>query len=95
MRASIVFAMLCLVAGCTPYIPVKPGFGVSAVAPAGDIPPEFAEFNNYDPGIHGLLAAQMCATPSQPLEVQSRGGLPGEMVHARWRCANHVPLFGP
>ena len=43
-------ALTCLlIAGCTPYIPVKDEFSTSALKPTGTIPPEFAEFNNYDP----------------------------------------------
>ena len=47
-----------LSAGCTPYIPVKPGFGTSALTPVGDIPPEYGEFNNFDPGVNRLLAGR-------------------------------------
>ncbi len=82
-------------AGCTPYIPVKPGFGTSALVPTGDIPPEFAEFNNYDPTVNPLLARQMCATPYQIYEEKGVGATPGGMVQSYGRCRNHVPLFGP
>src|SRR6266850_7600358 len=57
---SVLGANLC--GGCTPYIPVKDDFGTSALKPTGNIPPEFAEFNNYEPGVNALLADQICAT---------------------------------
>lgn len=84
-----------LMAGCTPYIPVKDDFGTSALAPVADMPPEFAEFNANDPALNGLLADQMCATPYQPLQDRSIGASPGRLVQARGRCQTHVPLLGP
>ena len=63
-----------LVAGCTPYIPERLDFGTSAAAPTGDIPPEFAAFNNYDPAVNPVLATQICATPYQPRQVTT--GMP-------------------
>ena len=95
MRVSFFLVLLAAVAGCTPYIPVKADFGVSALAPRGDIPPEFAEFNAYDPGVNGLLADQICATPYQPLEEKSLDASAGRLVLARGRCQTHVPFFGP
>ena len=84
-----------LLAGCTPYIPVKDNFATSAAVPAGDTPPEFAEFNAYDPAVNTLLADQICATPYQPLEEQTLGAGSGRLVQARGRCQTHIPLFGP
>ena len=96
MRRFLALVLLpAIVAACTPYIPVKDGFGTSALAPAGDIPPEFAEFNAYDPAVNGLLADQYCATPYQPLDARSRGAAAGILVEARGRCQTHIPLFGP
>jgi len=96
MRVLFLLVMLSpLMAGCTPYIPVKDDFGTSALAPAGDMPPEFAEFNVYDPAVNGLLADQLCATPYQPLEEKSLGAATGRLVQARGRCQTHIPLFGP
>jgi hypothetical protein len=96
MRVLFALAILSpLIAACTPYIPVKDNFATSALAPAGDTPPEFAEFNVYDPGVNGLLAAQYCATPYQPLAEQSRGAASGSLVEASGRCRTHIPLFGP
>ncbi len=95
MRALAALLLSTLVLGCTPYVPVKDDFGTSALAPAGDIPPEFAEFNNYSPAVNGLLATQMCATPYQPLEEKSLDAAAGRLVNARGRCITHVPLFGP
>jgi hypothetical protein len=80
--------------GCTPYIPVKPGFGTSALTPAPDVPPEFAEFNNFNPGVNALLADQMCATPAVPLETKSLGASTGGLIEARSRCATHMPFLG-
>jgi hypothetical protein len=96
MRAFLALLLLsALVVGCTPYIPVKPGFGTSALVPNGDIPPEFVESNNYDPAVNPLLASQMCATPYQLYNEKAIDAVPGRMVQAYGRCRNHVPLFGP
>jgi hypothetical protein len=106
MRAlSALVLLAAIVAGCTPYIPVKDDFSTSAAAPAvgpqpagstrGDIPPEFAEFNVYDPGVNRLLAAQICATPYQPLEEKVLGASTGRLIQARGRCQTHMPLLGP
>ena len=95
MRAFLALVLLSgLVAGCTPYIPVKPGFGTRALVPVGDIPPEFAEFNNFDPWVNRLRASQICATPYQLYEEKTIEAVPGRMVQAYGRCRNHVPLFG-
>jgi len=96
MRGFLALVLLpAIVVGCTPYIPVKDDFGTSTLVPAGDIPPEFAEFNIYDPAVNGLLADQICATPYQPLEEKSLGASSGRLVQARGRCQTHIPLFGP
>ena len=76
MRALLALVLLpAIVAGCTPYIPVKDDFGTSALAPAGDLPPEFVEFNAYNPAVNTLLADQLCPTPYQPLEEKKWSGL--------------------
>ena len=96
MRALLALVLLpSIVAGCTPYIPVKDDFGTSALAPAGDIPPEYAEFNVYDPAVNTLLASQLCATPYQPLEEKVLGASTGRLVQNRGRCRTHILLFGP
>jgi hypothetical protein len=59
------------------------------------LPPEFVEFNVYDPAVNRLLADQLCATPYQPLEEKSLGAATGRLVQARGRCQTHIPLFGP
>jgi hypothetical protein len=86
-------------AGCTPYIPVKDDFGTSAAIPPRatgvDIPPEYAEFNAYDPAVNDLLANQICATPYQALEAKTLGAANGHLVQARGRCQTHIPIFGP
>ena len=83
------------VAGCTPFIPVKDDFGTSALLPAGDIPPEFAEFNSYQATANPLLADQLCATPYQVIEEKIVGAAPGELLAARARCQTHIPILGP
>jgi hypothetical protein len=96
MRAPLALVLLtAIAAGCTPYIPVKDDFGTSALVPAGDIPPEFAQFNAYDPAVNPLLADQLCATPYQPLEEKSLGASSGRLAQLRGRCQTHIPLFGP
>src|SRR6266853_1002946 len=61
MRVLFILALLSALAGCAPYIPVKDDFGTSALVPYGDMPPELAEFNRYDPTVSRLLADQVCA----------------------------------
>ena len=96
MRAlSAIVLFPAMMAACTPYIPVKDDFGTSALAPAGEIPPEFAEFNLFNPAVNRLLAEQICATPYQPMEEKILGASTGRLVQARGRCQTHVPLFGP
>ena len=82
------------VTACTPFIPVKDDFGTSATAPAGDAPPEFAEFNAYNPGVNPLLADQLCATPYEPLDEKNVAASGGRIVQAKGRCATHRALFG-
>jgi len=96
MRAF--FALLLLTTflpACTPFIPVKDDFGTSALSPAPAIPPEVAEFNNYDPSVNPLLARQMCATSYQQLEERNLSASTGGVVEERGRCQTHVPLLGP
>jgi hypothetical protein len=81
---SVLGANLC--GGCTPYIPVKDDFGTSALKPTGNIPPEFAEFNSYDPGVNALLADQICATVYIPLDDKSLRASPGELIAGQGRC---------
>lgn len=95
MRALLAVAVLLpLIAGCTPSIPVRDSFGTSALQPRENIPPEFAEFNAYDPTINPLLADQICATTYQPIEEKAVEASPGNMVAARGRCRTHIPIFG-
>jgi hypothetical protein len=92
---ALAIAFVAASAGCTPHLPVKEGFGTSALVAVGDIPPEFAEFNNYDPAVNTLLADQICATPYQLSEEKAIGGSAGRIVQAIGRCRTHVPFFGP
>ncbi len=91
MRIFSALALVSLLAaGCTPYIPVKPAFGVSALTPTDTIPPEFAEFNSYDPQVGTLLADQICATPYEIEVEKSLEAVPGEIVSAAGRCRRYV-----
>jgi hypothetical protein len=95
MRLLLVLALVSpLVAGCTPYIPEKLDFGTSAAVPVGAIPPEYAEFNAYDPNVNALLAQQICATAYQPGDVAVNDASPGQLVTAHGRCAIHTPFVG-
>jgi hypothetical protein len=97
MRSPLAFAILVvLLGGCVPEIPVKPQFGTSALRPEGNIPPEFAAFNNYQAGVNPLLAGQVCTTP-YILEVERTApAVPGELVTATGRCQTYAPfLFDP
>jgi len=94
MRIVSALVLLCFVAaGCTPAIPVKDEFGVSALQPTGKIPPEFAAFNRYDPRINPLLADQMCVTPYQIQAVKALDAAPGEILAAQARCETYQPFF--
>jgi hypothetical protein len=75
-----------LLGGCTPFLPVKDNFGTSALKPTGNIPPEFVEFNNYDPTTNAVVADQMCATPYILRTEKSLRAAPGEIVAWSGRC---------
>jgi hypothetical protein len=91
MRSFFAVALLLgLLGGCTPEIPVKPDFGTSALHPTGNIPPEFAAFNNYQAGLNPLLAGQICATPYVPQLAQTAAAVPGTLVTATGRCQTYV-----
>jgi hypothetical protein len=83
-----------LLAGCTPYLPQRTDFGTSAAVPKGDIPPEYAAFNAYDPGVNSVLAQQICATPYRPADVVTNNASPGQLVSAHGTCASHLPIIG-
>jgi hypothetical protein len=85
--------LLVLLGGCVPEIPVKPEFGVSAQRPTGNIPPEFAAFNNYQPGVDALLADQICATPYVQEVEKTAPAAPGQIVSATGRCEPYTPFF--
>ena len=89
MRSAVVLALAvvpALLAGCVDRIPYKDDFGVSALRPVGNIPPEFIRFNNYDPRVAALLADQICAIRPIPLEEKSLPAAPGEIDAWRYRC---------
>jgi hypothetical protein len=96
MRSFIALVLAApLVAGCTPYIAERLEFGTSAAVPKGDIPPEYAGFNAYDPNVNPVLANQMCATYYQPRTVTTSDAAPGQLVNAVGTCAPHTVLLGP
>lgn len=94
MRTWLILALIVLpAAGCTPYIPIKDVFGASGQSPVGRIPPEFAEFNNYDPQVALLLVNQICATPYELQVEKSLAAAPGQIVAAHGRCRTYeTPL---
>ena len=95
MRLLFALALVTpLVAGCTPYIPEKLNFGTSAAVPKGNIPPEYAQFNAYDPNVNPVLAHQICATPYQPGDATIADASPGQLVTAHGTCATHLPIVG-
>ena len=94
MRIFSAVAVLGLfAASCTPYIPVEPQFDVSALRAIGEIPPEFAAFNRYDPRLNPLLAEQMCTTPFVPQVVRTAPAVPGEILDAQVYCRTYQPFF--
>jgi hypothetical protein len=94
MRTLPAFALTCLlIAGCTPYIPVRDEFSTSALKPTGTIPPEFAEFNSYDPQVNPLLAEQICATPYELQALKSAEAAPGEIADATGRCQTYATVL--
>jgi len=86
--------LLPFVAGCTPYMPLKTDFGTTAAVPKGNIPPEYAGFNAYDPNVNPVLANQICATSYQPGYVTTSDANPGQLVTAHGTCAPHRPIVG-
>ena len=94
MRAPIAVALFGLIAaGCTPNIPVEPSFDVSALQATGEIPPEFAAFNRYDPRVNPLLAEQMCAMPYRAQVVRALAAVPGEILDEQAFCETYYPYL--
>jgi hypothetical protein len=90
MRLFLVLALPALLSGaCTPFIPIKDAFSTSAVLPTGNIPPEFAEFNRYDPQVNALVSDQMCATPYFLDTEKSLRATPGEFIAWSGRCEQY------
>ena len=95
MRPLFALAVVsALLAGCTPYLPMKADFATSGLAPTGDIPPEYAAFNAYEPAVGAVLADQICATEFRPRETVILDAEPGQLVTTRGTCATHQPIFG-
>jgi hypothetical protein len=97
MRNLLALAIIAAVLqGCADRIPLRDDFGTSALVPKGKIPPEFAEFNNYDANVNPIVANQICATSYIPMEQRSQPAQPGELSVWRGRCAPyHVVEFPP
>ena len=95
MRLLLALAILpVLLQGCADRIPLKDDFATSALVPKGKIPPEFAEFNNYDPRVNPLVATQICATPYIQIEQRTAPARPGELSVWRGRCEPYrITLF--
>src|SRR5438132_1168116 len=94
MRLFFVLALpAALLCGCTPFIPIKDDFGTSALKPTGNIPPEFAEFNLYDPQANAAVTDQVCATPYNLLTEKSLRASPGEIVAWNGRCEPYEIRF--
>lgn len=87
MRRLLPIVLLAaLLAGCADYIPVKDGFGTSALRRAGKTPPEYARFNNDNPDANVLVASQMCASRYVLLEQKTHPARPGELITWRGPC---------
>lgn len=84
LLALAIFAVF--LQGCADRIPVRDDFGTSALVPKDKIPPEFAEFNNYDAQVNSLVANQICATSYIQMEQSSQAAQPGELSVWRGRC---------
>ena len=93
MRLFLIIALAALPCACTPSIPVRDAFTTSALKPTGNIPPEFLEFNNYDPQANAMIADQTCATPYVLLTEKSLRGSPGEIVTWNGRCERYEIRF--
>jgi hypothetical protein len=90
MRLFFVLALpAVLSSACTPFISIKDAFSTSAVKPTGNIPPEFAEFNRYDPQVNEVVSDQMCATPYILDTEKSLRATPGEFVSWSGRCEQY------
>jgi hypothetical protein len=90
MRLFLITALPAMLSwACTPFIPVRGDFGTSAVKATGNIPPEFAEFNNYDPQANAVVSEQICATPYILDTEKSLRATPGEFIAWRGRCEQY------
>jgi len=90
MRLFFVLALPAVLStACTPFIPIKDAFSTSALKPTGNIPPEFAEFNRYDPQVNAMVSDQMCATAYFLDTEKSLRATPGEFVSWSGRCEQY------
>ncbi len=90
MRLFFVLALPAMLSGaCTPFIPIKDAFSTSALKPTGNIPPEFTEFNLYDPQVNAVVSDKMCATPYILDTEKSLRATPGEFVTWTGRCRRY------
>ena len=90
MRLFFVLALPAVLStACTPFIPIEDAFSTSALKPTGNIPPEFAEFNRYDPLANAVVSDQMCATPYILDAEKSLRATPGEFIAWSGRCEQY------
>jgi len=90
MRLFFLIALPALLSSaCTPFIPIKDDFGTSAAQATGNIPPEFLEFNRYDPQVDAVIADQTCATPYILNTEKSLRATPGEFIEWVGRCEQY------
>ena len=90
MRLFFVLALPAVLStACTPFIPIKDAFSTSALKPTGNIPPEFSEFNRYDPQANVVVSDQVCATPYILDTEKSLRATPGELIAWSGRCEQY------
>ena len=90
MRLFVVLLLpAVLSAACTPFIPIQNAFGTSTVLPTGNIPPEFLNFNRYDPQVNAVVSDQMCATPYFLETEKSLRATPGQFIAWNGRCEQY------
>lgn len=90
MRLFFVLALPAMLSSaCTPFIPIKDAFGTSALKATGNIPPEFAAFNRYDPEVNAAVSDQVCATPYILDTEKSLRATPGEFITWSGPCERY------
>jgi len=96
-HARLISLMICcqaILAGCTPYIPVKDDFATSALARRRH-PARVRRVQTPMTRRQYPVAAQLCATSYSRSRRRSRRVDRFDWSQARGRCQTHIPLFGP